>query len=89
MIDIGMNTSELTEAVQNETLILQRLKHPNIVDFYETFIYDDHLCILMEYCNEGIISLIFFHHNSLKVIFNKRSKKPRKMTLSFLKTKYR
>lgn len=56
MIDIGTNVEELNEAVQNETLILQRLKHPNIVDFYETFIYDDHLCIIMEYCSEGIKS---------------------------------
>lgn len=56
MIDIGMHTEELNEAVKNETLILKRLNHPNIVDFYETFIYDDHLCIIMEYCNEGIAS---------------------------------
>jgi len=39
---------------QNEAKILERLSHPNIVNFTETFIEDDHLNVIMEYCEKGI-----------------------------------
>lgn len=38
----------------NEAKILERLSHPNIVNFTETFIEDDHLNVIMEYCEKGI-----------------------------------
>jgi len=53
MIDVDTNTGGLTEAVHNETAILKKLHHPNIVEFFEAFVNEDHLCIVMEYCDQG------------------------------------
>jgi len=53
MIDVDTNTGGLTEAVHNETAILKKLHHPNIVEFFETFVNEDQLCIVMEYCDQG------------------------------------
>lgn len=38
---------------QNEAKILEKLAHPNIVNCTETFVQDDHLCLIMEYCEKG------------------------------------
>jgi len=54
LIDVDTNAGDLTEAVHNETAILKKLHHPNIVEFFEAFVNEDHLCIVMEYCDQGI-----------------------------------
>ena len=37
----------------NEAKLLQSLDHPNIIKYYETFIHNDKLCIVMEYADNG------------------------------------
>ena len=58
MIDVDINTGTLPEAVNNEIIILEKLHHPNIVKFHESFIYEEQLCLILEYCDQGIVSFI-------------------------------
>nr|XP_016851467.1 PREDICTED: serine/threonine-protein kinase Nek3 [Anolis carolinensis] len=37
----------------NESILLAKMKHPNIVTFSESFEADGHLNIVMEYCDDG------------------------------------
>ncbi|KAJ7341509.1 hypothetical protein JRQ81_005694 [Phrynocephalus forsythii] len=37
----------------NKSILLARMKHPNIVTFTESFEADGHLYIVMEYCDDG------------------------------------
>nr|XP_060642782.1 serine/threonine-protein kinase Nek3 [Anolis sagrei ordinatus] len=37
----------------NESILLAKMKHPNIVTFAESFEVDGHLYIVMEYCDDG------------------------------------
>lgn len=37
-----------------EANLLKSLEHPNIVKCYETFQEEDHLGLIMEYCEKGI-----------------------------------
>ncbi|XP_042302691.1 serine/threonine-protein kinase Nek3 [Sceloporus undulatus] len=37
----------------NESILLAKMKHPNIVTFTESFEDDGHLYIVMEYCDDG------------------------------------
>jgi len=52
MIDIEADNSML-DPYNNEHIILKKLQHPNIIKFYETFTTNDHLCLVMEYCEQG------------------------------------
>ncbi|XP_056416332.1 serine/threonine-protein kinase Nek3-like isoform X2 [Hyla sarda] len=38
---------------RQEAVLLKKMKHPNIVKFREAFEADDHLYIVMEYCDRG------------------------------------
>ncbi|KAM6458855.1 serine/threonine-protein kinase Nek3 isoform 3-T4 [Liasis olivaceus] len=50
----------------NESIILAKMKHPNIVTFAETFEADGHLHIVMEYCDDGdLIQKIKFQKGKL------------------------
>ncbi|KAH0621932.1 hypothetical protein JD844_023683 [Phrynosoma platyrhinos] len=42
-----------TEKSWNESILLAKMKHPNIVKFTESFEDDGHLYIVMEYCDGG------------------------------------
>ncbi|XP_072858512.2 serine/threonine-protein kinase Nek3 isoform X1 [Pogona vitticeps] len=42
-----------TEKSWNESILLAKMKHPNIVTFTESFEVDGHLYIVMEYCDDG------------------------------------
>lgn len=37
----------------NEAKVLQSLDHPNIIKYYETFVHNSKLCIVMEYADNG------------------------------------
>ena len=39
----------------NEAKVLQSLDHPNIIKYYEAFIHNNKLCIVMEYADNGEI----------------------------------
>jgi len=41
------------QSISNEIHILRKLSHPNIVSYYGTFIHNDRMCIVMEFCAEG------------------------------------
>lgn len=41
------------EACRNEVELLQRMTHPNIVGYTNSFLYKNCLCIIMEYCDAG------------------------------------
>ena len=53
----SMNEKDQQKALQ-EASLMKNLKHPNIVEFHESFIEDGLLYIIMEYCEEGDLS----HH---------------------------
>jgi NIMA (never in mitosis gene a)-related kinase len=55
-IDISqMNKTQRSEAL-NEAKILQSLTSPYIVAYYNSFIENEKLCIVMEYCESGDLS---------------------------------
>ncbi len=55
-IDIAkMNTAQREEAL-NEAKILSSLNSPYIVAYHESFIENEKLCIIMEYCDNGDVS---------------------------------
>ena len=39
--------------LNNEIQILKTLDHPNIIKYYESFVYKKHLCIITEYAQSG------------------------------------
>ncbi|XP_060089203.1 serine/threonine-protein kinase Nek3-like [Heteronotia binoei] len=42
-----------TQKSWNESILLAKMKHPNIVTYKESFEVDGHLYIVMEYCDDG------------------------------------
>ena len=49
---LGMPQKE-RDACRNEVLLMQRLQHPNIVAYKDSFFAKDSLCIVMTYCDGG------------------------------------
>ena len=41
------------ENIKNEIMILNQIKHPNIVELYEVKVKKDYVYLIMEYCNGG------------------------------------
>lgn len=51
---VSKTSSEETQRVlNNEIKILSNLNHPNIIKYYESFVYKRHLCIITEYAENG------------------------------------
>lgn len=51
-----MNKNKLKdhlEAIKEEVSILTKLDHPNIVKYYETYIDEKYIYLVMEYINGG------------------------------------
>lgn len=46
-------TKEERQAALNEVIVLSMLSHPNIIEYYENFLEDKALMIVMEYA-QGI-----------------------------------
>eukprot|EP01029_Cantina_marsupialis_P012704 TRINITY_DN279_c3_g1_i1.p1 TRINITY_DN279_c3_g1~~TRINITY_DN279_c3_g1_i1.p1 ORF type:complete len:717 (+),score=249.89 TRINITY_DN279_c3_g1_i1:124-2274(+) len=51
----GLNKNEQSTTMQ-EVKLMSSLDHPNIVRYYESFIEDGHLCIVMSFCDRGDLS---------------------------------
>ena len=51
---------------KNETQILETLHHPNIITYYESFIYNNKFYIVTDYAAHGTI---FFHFHFFFFIF--------------------
>lgn len=49
-------TSDQLRATNREVAVLKKLNHPHIVRYIESFVEDEHLVIIMEYCDAGDIS---------------------------------
>jgi NIMA (never in mitosis gene a)-related kinase len=47
-----MDRNEIKETMREEN-VLSRLDNPYIVKYYESFMNDDNLCIITEYCQGG------------------------------------
>lgn len=43
------NDENRKKVLNNEIQILKTLDHPNIIKYYESFVYKKHLCIITEY----------------------------------------
>ncbi|KRX10960.1 Protein kinase-like domain [Pseudocohnilembus persalinus] len=52
-IKMGSMTEEEKEKAQQELILQKQLKHPNIVEYKESFLENDNLIIIMEYCEDG------------------------------------
>jgi NIMA (never in mitosis gene a)-related kinase len=52
---VGMSPDQL-KATFREVAVLEKLKHPHIVRYIESFTQDDHLIIVMEHCDSGDLS---------------------------------
>lgn len=57
-IDLSALPSDAQREAQNEITILRSLSHVNIVKYYNTFIEDDFLYILMEFADSGDLSTV-------------------------------
>ena len=51
----SLNSKEQTEAV-SEVILLRKVRHPNIVKYYDSFINDKCLYIVMERAMGGALS---------------------------------
>eukprot|EP00035_Acanthoeca_spectabilis_P030351 m.9052 g.9052 ORF g.9052 m.9052 type:complete len:696 (+) comp4133_c0_seq1:420-2507(+) len=53
----GLSPNETVDALK-EAKLLQSLKHPNVVGYYDAFVQEGHfVCIVMEYCDSGDLSM--------------------------------
>jgi serine/threonine protein kinase len=43
----------LKESLDNEIAIMQKLRHPNIVELYEVVYTQNNIYLIMEYCSGG------------------------------------
>lgn len=53
VVPVGHLTSSQQHAVIREVLLLRKLKHPNIISFYTSFVEGKNLYILTEYAQGG------------------------------------
>lgn len=62
-IPVETMTKEERQAALNEVKVLSMLDHPNIIEYYENFLEDKALMIVMEYAQGGDFSQImsFLH----------------------------
>jgi len=52
-IDLTGRDSQQREVAHHEVKVFRDLKHPYIVRYWESFIHEVHLCIIMDYCEGG------------------------------------
>ncbi|XP_052774404.1 serine/threonine-protein kinase Nek8-like isoform X1 [Mya arenaria] len=54
-IPVEQMTKEERQAALNEVIVLSMLSHPNIIEYYENFLEDKALMIVMEYAHGGTL----------------------------------
>lgn len=64
----GLNDKEILYSYQ-EAKVLHSLYHPNIVRYIESFMENNELIIVMEYCEGGDIANKIKHYKDQKMIF--------------------
>lgn len=47
----------------NEIRLMASIKHPNVIEYKESFIDDHKLCLVMEYCDGGDLSQVIARHS--------------------------
>ncbi|KAK9893173.1 kinase-like protein [Cystobasidium minutum MCA 4210] len=55
-------TGKYQQMIRNELDIMAKLKHDNIARLEETYIYENRLCIVMEYCEGGDLRELISKH---------------------------
>jgi serine/threonine protein kinase len=55
-VPIGGLSDESREETLNETHVMRKCDHFNIIKYYDSFIEDNNLNIIMEYCSGGDLS---------------------------------
>lgn len=63
---IGELSSSNSKDMTKEINILSRLKHPNIIQYYDSFISSDMCCIVMEYASNGSLQSLIKKHQQIK-----------------------
>ena len=58
LVHVSSMKTEERKAARNEVVVLSRLKHPNIIEYYDSFEEGGTLHILMEYANSGDVDAL-------------------------------
>ncbi len=55
---------------ENEVFMLSELEHEDIIKYYDFFIENDHICVVLEYCQVNLINdkFLFSFNNSSKFL---------------------
>ena len=53
---IELNSSADKDLAEQEALLLSVFQHPHIVRYHDSFIHNDALCVVMDYCHGGDLS---------------------------------
>lgn len=74
-IPVEQMTKEERQAALNEVKVLSMLDHPNIIEYYENFLEDKALMIVMEYaegkwCDSVNVFCIYMYHTHSQESFN-------------------
>jgi len=59
------NQEEWTVDPLNEVNVLRTLSHPNIIKYYDAFMYGNMMCILMEYADNADLLFKINEYKSL------------------------
>ena len=65
-IPAGKKKSQWREQVQKEAQILQKLDHPNIIQYYDSFFTPNEFCLVLEYANALDLDKYMRKHSELK-----------------------
>lgn len=61
-IDVGKMDKKERQVAENEVKCLSALKHPYIVRYWESFMHERFLCIVMDYCEGGDLFQLIQQH---------------------------
>ena len=56
------NTDKYQQQIRNELGIIKSLNHEDLARFEEAFLYENCLCIVMEYCDGGDLRKLINGH---------------------------
>lgn len=67
----GLREKERLNAL-NEVWILASISHPNIIAYKDSFIYDNSLCIIMEFADGGDLSHLIENKKKSQTFFTEK-----------------